>query len=177
MSARAIVTETQLGHMMRDISKPIASLLSVRLHPKLIRAGGRFHLALLRTFRRAAASLGADTLILTTRGRRTGQPRATPVYYVAHGDRRYIAASFAGRDAPPNWYLNLLADPEVTVEAAGEREHCHARVLTPQEAAEIWPQLIATYPPFARYQRRTKRTIPVIELTSVTTKLTATETS
>jgi deazaflavin-dependent oxidoreductase (nitroreductase family) len=152
---------------MTDISKPIASLLSIRLHPKLIRAGGRLHLALLRRFRSAAAFLGTDTLVLTTHGRRSGRPRSTPVYYVRHDDRLYIAASFAGRDAAPNWYLNLLANPEVTIEAAGDRGTYHARVLSPTDADEIWPQLIATYPPFARYQRRTTRTIPVIELSRV----------
>jgi deazaflavin-dependent oxidoreductase (nitroreductase family) len=152
--------------MIRDLSKPIASLLSIRVHPKLIRAGGRLHLALLRRFR-PAAFLSADTLVLTTHGRRSGRTRSTPLYYVRHDDRLYIAASFAGRDAPPNWYLNLLADPEVIIEAAGNRGSYHARVLSPTEAAGIWPQLIATYPPFARYQRRTTRTIPVIELSRV----------
>ena len=74
------------------------------MHPKLIRAGGRLHLALLRRFR-PAAFLSADTLVLTTRGRRSGRTRSTPLYYVRHDDRLYIAASFAGRDAPPNWYF------------------------------------------------------------------------
>ena len=150
-----------------DISKPIASLLSIRLHPELIRAGARLHLTLLRHLRRVAAVLGADTLVLTTHGRRSGLPRSTPVYYVRHDDRLYIAASFAGRDDPPNWYLNLLAHPEVTIEAAGDRGTYHARVLSPTDAAGIWPQLIATYPPFARYQRRTTRIIPVVELSRV----------
>ena len=152
--------------MTRDISKPIASLLSIRGHPKLIRAGARMHLTFLRRFP-GAAFLGGDTLVLTTHGRRSGLPRSTPVYYIRHDDRFYIAASFAGRDDPPSWYLNLLADPEVTIEAAGDRGTYHARVLSPTDAAGIWPQLIATYPPFARYQRRTARTIPVIELSRV----------
>ena len=153
--------------MPRDISKPIAWLLSIRLRPDLIRAGARLHLFLLRHLRRVAAVVGADTLVLTTRGRRSGQPRSTPLYYVRHGDHLYIAASFAGRDAPPIWYLNLLAHPQVTVDAAGDRGSYHARILTAAEASAIWPQLIATYPPFARYQRRTTRIIPVIELTKL----------
>lgn len=151
--------------MPRDISKPIARLLSIRLHPELIRAGARLHLTLLRHLRRVAAVLGADTLVLTTRGRRSGQPRSTPLYYVRRDGHLYIAASFAGRDVPPNWYLNLLAHPEVSVDAAGDRAFYHARVLSAAEAGAIWPQLIATYPPFERYQRRTTRIIPVIELT------------
>lgn len=151
--------------MGRDVSKPIASVLSFRLNPGLIRAGARLHLALLHHFGRAAAVLGTDTLVLTTRGRRSGQPRSTPLYYVRHDAHLYIAASFAGRDTPPNWYLNLLAHPEVTVDAGGADGIYRARILNPAEAQAIWPQLIATYPPFARYQRRTTRIIPVIELT------------
>jgi deazaflavin-dependent oxidoreductase (nitroreductase family) len=111
--------------------------------------------------------LSANTLVLTARGRRSGRTRSTPLYYVRHDDRLYIVASFAGRDAPPNWYLNLLPDPGVIIEAAGDRGSYQARVLSPTEAAGIWAQLIATYPPFARYQRRTTRTIPVIELSRV----------
>jgi deazaflavin-dependent oxidoreductase (nitroreductase family) len=152
---------------VRDLSKPIASLLTIRLHPGWIRAGGRFHLALLRRFPRAGI-LGADTLVLTTRGRTSGLPRSTPVYYVRQGEHLYIAASFAGRDAPPSWYLNLVADPQVEVDVTGERGGYLARVLSPDEAASIWPMLMAVYHPFARYQRRTSRRIPVIELTRVT---------
>ena len=150
--------------MTRDLSKPVASLMSLRLHPSLIRLGGRLHLALLRRFRHVAF-LGAETLVLTTRGRKTGQPRATPLYYVRRGDRLYIAASFAGRDEPPNWYLNLVAHPDVEVDAAGACGSYRARVLDSPEAAAVWPELLATYPPYARYQRRTTRIIPVIELT------------
>ena len=151
--------------MTRDLSKPIASLVSIRLHPGLIRFGGRLHLALLRRFRHATF-LGAETLVLTTRGRKTGEPRSTPLYYVRHGDRLYIAASFAGRDEPPNWFLNLLAHPDVTVDAADACGTYRARVLDPPEAAAVWQKLVATYPPYARYQQRTTRIIPVIELVS-----------
>lgn len=151
---------------MRDLSKPIASLLSLRLHPQVIRTGSRLHLAMLRRFN-AAAILGAETLVLTTRGRSSGRPRSTPLYYVRRNNHLYIAASFAGSDAPPNWYLNLLAQPKVTVEAAGEPGSYLARELTSSEAEVIWPLLISTYHPFARYQQRTARRIPVIELTVV----------
>jgi deazaflavin-dependent oxidoreductase (nitroreductase family) len=149
--------------MTRDLSKPVASLMSLRLHPRLIRLGGRLHLALLRRFRHAAF-LGAETLVLTTRGHETGQPRATPLYYVRGGDRLYIAASFTGRDEPPNWYLNLVAHPDVEVDAGDTCDTYRARVLEYPEAAAAWPELLATYPPNARYQRRTTRIIPVIEL-------------
>lgn len=148
---------------MKDLSKPFASLLSLRVAPRIIRAGARFHLALLRRFPRAGI-VGGDTLVLTTRGRTTGQPRATPLYYVRREERVYVAASFAGRDTPPNWYLNLLADPRVVVEISGTRADCLARVLSQQEAERVWPLLLSVYRPFARYRRRARRQIPVIEL-------------
>jgi len=151
---------------VRDLSKPIARLLSLRLHPWLIRAGGRFHLALLRRFP-GARIVGSETLILTTRGRSSGQPRSTPVYFVRRGDRLYIAASFAGRDIPPNWYLNLVADPHVNVSGQAACDRHLARELSEEEAARVWPLLVATYPPFTRYQQRTQRRIPVIELSPV----------
>jgi deazaflavin-dependent oxidoreductase (nitroreductase family) len=151
---------------VRDLSKPIASLLSWRLHPWLIRAGGRLHLALLRRFP-GARIVGSETLILTTRGRSSGRPRSTPVYFVRRGDRLYIAASFAGRDTPPNWYLNLVADPHVNVSAQGTCGSYLARELAAEEASRVWPLLVASYRPFTRYQQRTQRRIPVIELSPV----------
>ncbi len=148
---------------MKDLSKPLASLLSLRVAPRVIRAGARLHLALLRRFPRASV-IGGDTLVLTTRGRTTGQPRATPLYYASRGERVYVAASFAGRDIPPNWYLNLLADPQVVVEISGTRTDCRARVLSQREAEGVWPLLLSVYRPYARYRRRAHREIPVIEL-------------
>jgi deazaflavin-dependent oxidoreductase (nitroreductase family) len=112
--------------------------------------------------------LTRDVLVLTTTGRRSGVPRSTPLYYVHRGagtdDRYYVAASFAGRDAPPLWYLNLVANPEVSIRIGNARIGCRARVLESDEADAVWPLLDATYRPFARYRLRTDRVIPVIEL-------------
>lgn len=154
------------GDGVHDLSKPIAWLLTLRLHPGLIRAGGRFHLALLRRFP-GARIVSPETLILTTRGRRSGQPRSTPVYFARRGDRLYIAASFGGRDIPPNWYRNLVAEPHVDVSGQAASGGYLARELPEEEAARMWPLLVATYHPFTRYQQRTRRRIPVIELSPV----------
>jgi deazaflavin-dependent oxidoreductase (nitroreductase family) len=156
--------ETQTPTWIRNLTKYIASGLTIRFHPRVIRAGGKLHLALFRLFR-GAGFLGADTLILTTQGRVTGAPRSTPLYFVEENGRRYVAASFAGSETPPFWYLNLVADPQVDVQVHGQRRAHTARVLPEYEATTVWPKLTAVYPPFARYQNHTSRHIPVIELT------------
>ena len=155
----------------RGLTKRVASALTTGgPHPRAVRLGSRLHLWMLRRFG-GVGFLGRDVLVLTTTGRHSGEPRSTPLYYVQRGDgadRRYcVAASFAGRDAPPAWYQNLIADPQVSVQVSDRQTACRARVLEPGEAQEVWPQLDATYRPFARYRRRTDRVIPVIELTPV----------
>ena len=155
----------------RGLTKRVASAVTTGgPHPRAVRLGSRFHLWMLRRFG-GAGFLGRDVLVLTTTGRRSGEARSTPLYYVHRGDgadlRYWVAASFAGRDAPPAWYLNLIADPQVGVQVGGRRIACRARVLEPGEAQAVWPRLDGTYRPFARYRRRTDRVIPVIELTPV----------
>ena len=111
--------------------------------------------------------LGRHTLLLTTRGRKTGRDTAIPLFYVEDGGRFYVVASFGGNDTPPGWYRNLLAHPEVTVELGGARRRYRARSLEPAEAAPVWPKLLAMYPPYADYQKRTTRVIPVVELSPI----------
>jgi F420H(2)-dependent quinone reductase len=151
------------GWRSRDLTKQIAALLTVRFHPAVIRAGGRVHLALFRLFR-GAGLLGADTLVLTTRGRRSGRARSTPLYYVERDGAYFVAAGFAGSDEPPYWFTNLVADPAVMVQIGSRRIPCIARLLPDAEARPIWSALVALYPPFERYQARTRRRIPVIGL-------------
>ena len=148
---------------VHGFTKHIAKLITTRRRLHTIRAGGRLHRALFRAFH-GAGFLGTDTLILTTRGRRTGRPRATPLYYLEENGRRYVAAGFAGSDTPPLWYLNLLEDPLVEVEVKGSSSTHLAHVLPGPAAREVWEKLVAMYPPFAVYQTRTERHIPVIEL-------------
>jgi deazaflavin-dependent oxidoreductase (nitroreductase family) len=105
-----------------------------------------------------------NTLILTTRGRKSGREVSTPLLYVAEGDRLYIVASFGGSDVAPGWYFNLTANPEVTVERDGERRPYRARTMSTEEAGRVWPKLLAIWPAYAGYQKRTNRVIPIVEL-------------
>jgi deazaflavin-dependent oxidoreductase (nitroreductase family) len=111
--------------------------------------------------------IGQDSLLLTTRGRRSGRETTTPLFYAQEGGRLYVAGSFAGSGQPPNWYSNLEAHPEVTVETRSSRGRYRARVVDEPEATELWPKLDAIYPTFAKYRRRTSRVIPIVELSPV----------
>jgi len=150
---------------MWTLSKRVATLLTIGWHPQAVRLGSRLHKALLRTPLRRLAALRQDVIVLTTRGARSGRETSTPLFYVARDHRLYVAASFAGSDQPPVWYRNLLAQPDVIVTLDGVAHPHHARTLEPAEAARVWPMLHAMYPTFARYRQRTRRVIPVVELT------------
>jgi deazaflavin-dependent oxidoreductase (nitroreductase family) len=129
----------------------------------LISIGGRAQAFWLRHVG-GRGPLSADLLVLTTRGRVSGKQRSTSLLYFDRGPRRYVVASFAGSDHPPAWYLNLVADPHVTVELNGKRSDALARELEQDEADALWPTLDAIFPPFVEYRERTSRRIPVIEI-------------
>jgi deazaflavin-dependent oxidoreductase (nitroreductase family) len=107
---------------------------------------------------------GAPVLLLTTRGRRSGQPRTAPLLYLADGDRIAIVASKGGMSEHPLWYRNLQASPECEVEVGRERRAVRARVATAAEKRELWPKLVAMYRDYDDYQARTERDIPVVIL-------------
>jgi deazaflavin-dependent oxidoreductase (nitroreductase family) len=107
---------------------------------------------------------GTTVLILTTRGRRSGEERSTPLIYGRHGDDYMVVASKGGADEPPSWYLNLEADPEVTVQVLGDRFSARARTATPQEKPELWEAMVRQWPQYQEYQRKTARDIPVVVL-------------
>jgi F420H(2)-dependent quinone reductase len=137
-------------------------------NPRVIRAGSRFHKFLFHSLGLGRFQLiGQDSLILTTRGRRTGRETSTPLFYAEGDARLYVAASFAGSGQPPNWYRNLLAHPEVGIETRRGRGHYNARVVDEAEAAQLWPKLDAIYPTFAKYRTRTRRVIHIVELTPI----------
>lgn len=132
----------------------VAKLAKV-IHPLLLR----------RTGGRVGSRLGGlPVIILTTTGRRTGKPRATPLTAVEHDGHTYVIASYGGDDRHPAWYLNLVAKPEVTVERQGRVEARVARVLDDAERAEVWPVVTRAYKGYAGYQQKTDRQIPVVEL-------------
>ncbi len=106
-----------------------------------------------------------NVLVLTTRGRKTGRTIPKPLIYYENEGRLYLVASYGGNDNHPAWYLNLVANPEVTVERGNERRTYRARTLSEAEAKGVWPGLIRIYPTYADYQKRTSRVIPLVELT------------
>lgn len=107
---------------------------------------------------------GAPVLLLTTRGRRSGEPRTAPLLYLEDGGRIVIVASKGGMSEHPLWYRNLEASPECEVEIGRERRPMRARVANEAEKRELWPKLLAMYRDYDGYQARTERDIPVVIL-------------
>jgi deazaflavin-dependent oxidoreductase (nitroreductase family) len=103
-------------------------------------------------------------MLLTTRGRKTGRERTTPVLYLQYGTDLIVVASFGGNDTHPAWYLNLERCPEAEVIINGERRRLVADRVAPEEKGLIWQRLIKIYPNFAVYQQRTRREIPLMRL-------------
>lgn len=124
---------------------------------------GRLNAASLRMVR-GHGPFASDTLILTTRGRRSGRERSTVLLCFDIDEKRYVVASFAGLDRQPAWYLNALADEHVTYEVRGVVTRCVARAVPEEEAAGLWPSLDTMYPGFRRYRQRTERVLPVVAL-------------
>lgn len=108
---------------------------------------------------------GTRTLLLTTTGRHSGEPRTTPLIYAPHGGDAYtVVASKGGSDAPPAWYLNLVENPEVEVQVLDKRFMARARTATAEEKPEMWRTMAAEWPAYDEYQRNTEREIPVVVL-------------
>jgi deazaflavin-dependent oxidoreductase (nitroreductase family) len=107
---------------------------------------------------------GTHTLLLTTTGRRSGEPRTTPLIYGRQGDDYLVVASKGGSDTPPSWYLNLQAEPGVEVQIMDKRFAAHARDATPEEKAQLWRTMTAEWPAYDDYQESTERQIPVVVL-------------
>jgi deazaflavin-dependent oxidoreductase (nitroreductase family) len=107
---------------------------------------------------------GAPVMLLTTRGRKSGLPRTTPLLYLRDGERIVVVASKGGFPNHPAWYLNLKANPEVEVQIGDIKQAMRAETATAEKKAKYWPRLIAVYPPYQQYQARTDRDIPVVIL-------------
>ncbi len=107
---------------------------------------------------------GATVLILTTKGRHSGQQRSTPLIYGRDGDDYVVVASKGGADEHPGWYLNLVADPDVEVQVLGDRFTARARPAAPEDKPRLWRAALERWPAYADYQRLTERDIPVVVL-------------
>jgi deazaflavin-dependent oxidoreductase (nitroreductase family) len=107
---------------------------------------------------------GTTVLILTTKGRRSGERRSTPLIYRRSGEDYLVVASKGGADEPPAWYLNLQADSEVEVQVLGDRFAARARTASAEEKPAMWRTMVATWPAYDEYQEKTGREIPVVVL-------------
>ncbi|MER6999380.1 nitroreductase family deazaflavin-dependent oxidoreductase [Streptomyces sp. NPDC000410] len=107
---------------------------------------------------------GAPCLLLDYRGRRSGTWRRTVLIYGRDGGDHLIVASNGGADRHPLWYVNLVAEPEVVLRVGTERFRARAETLPSAEKARVWPHLVGVFAPFATYQERTERDIPVVRL-------------
>jgi proline iminopeptidase len=107
---------------------------------------------------------GTSTLILTTKGRKSGEERQNALIYGMAGDNPMIVASKGGNPQHPAWYLNLREDPKVQVQIRGDKFDATARNATPEERPELWKQMAEIWPDYDNYQQRTDREIPIVVL-------------
>lgn len=107
---------------------------------------------------------GAPLLLLHTTGAKSGIDRVNPMMYLREDGRMFVFASKAGHDSHPDWYVNLVKNPEVTVEVGTETFPAVATPLPEEERAAVYARQAALYPGFAEYQAKTTRVIPVVEL-------------
>jgi deazaflavin-dependent oxidoreductase (nitroreductase family) len=107
---------------------------------------------------------GLPVVIITNRGARTGKLRKTPVMRVEHDGRYAAVASQGGAPTHPRWYYNLRSDPVVELQDGSRKWGMIARELTGDERARWWERAVAAYPPYAEYQQKTARQIPVFIL-------------
>ena len=107
---------------------------------------------------------GTSILLLTTRGRKSGEEHITPLIYGRSGDDLVIVASKGGSDRPPGWYANLQADPEVEVQVRDDVFPARARTASADEKPGLWEQMVGEWPDYDGYQERTDREIPVVLL-------------
>ncbi len=144
-------------HGMQGAAKDLAARAITGFHRRLYTlSGGRI----------GDGIAGMPVVILTTTGRKSGQPRETMLTSpVQDGDTMVLVASYGGDDRHPQWYLNLQASPDVTVTAKGVTTPMSARVATAEEKAQLWDRITSAYRGYAGYQKRTDRDIPVVLLT------------
>ena len=107
---------------------------------------------------------GKPVIILSTRGRKTGDVRKTPLMRVEHDGRYVVVASMGGAPQHPVWYLNLVADPHVTLQDGAVVTDLVARTANAEERALWWPRATAAWPAYDDYQKNTDREIPVVIL-------------
>jgi len=107
---------------------------------------------------------GSKILLLTTKGRTTGEPRTTPLIYEAAGDDYVVVASKGGAPEHPGWYRNIAEEPQVELQVKGEVFPALARTATGDERQHLWKLAAQQWPAYDEYQTKTDREIPVVVL-------------
>ena len=107
---------------------------------------------------------GVPCLVLTTTGRRSARLRRNALIYGRDGDAYVVVASKGGAPGHPSWYLNLVDDPSVTVQVGAEVFRATARTVDATDKARLWPHMVAIWPDYDEYARKTERDIPVVVL-------------
>ena len=126
-----------------------------KVHPHLYRwTGGRI----------GGRVMGLPVLLLTTRGRRTGQPRTNALMYLPSDGSCVVIASCLGEPRHPAWWLNLRAEPKAEVQVRSQRVAVKAREAEGEERSRLWKEIVARQSDYTEYQQRTTRRIPVVLL-------------
>ncbi len=107
------------------------------------------------------------TLLLTTKGRKSGEPRALPLIYGVSDDSYVVIASKGGMPNHPVWFLNLEATPECELQVGAKQVSARARVAEGAEREQLWKKMVEIYAPYTDYQKATERTIPVVVLEAI----------
>jgi F420H(2)-dependent quinone reductase len=151
------MTEKKVTSEEKDLSKPanLALKLGTIVHSGVYRATGG----------RLLGRMGqSPILLLNTVGRKSGKKRATPLLYVVDGEDFVIIASKGGAPTHPAWYLNLVANPDTTVEVGDRKSRVSAEELAGEEKVRLWRRMAEMYPTYDDYQDKTKREIPLLVL-------------
>jgi deazaflavin-dependent oxidoreductase (nitroreductase family) len=114
---------------------------------------------------RVAAFAQQPLLLLTHAGAKTGKQRTNPLAYFRDGGRYVVVASKGGAPANPDWYYNLLANPRATIEVGTEQLEVTAESASPAERERLWAMVIERNPAFKEYEKKARRTIPLVILT------------
>jgi len=151
-------------HFLRKFHSPSAILVRVAIFIKLFT---RFNAFLVRlTAGRLGGHMGGQSIgLLITTGRRSGQPRETPLAYYRDGTRYLVVASNWGQANYPAWFLNLQRQPRAAFVVDGRRLSVDGRAATDDEQARLWPLVTRQNAQFLRYQQQVTRPIPVVILT------------
>lgn len=128
--------------------------------------------AIIEEFRANGGKVGgnyanAHMLLLSHKGAKTGEPRINPLMSLPDGKRYIVFASMGGGPKNPNWYHNLIANPNVSIEVGTLKMDVKAKVITGPERDQLYDRMAKTFPRFDDYQKRTTRKIPVIALEPV----------